>query len=219
MNPWKFENLFYLTSEKKRILKILDHYEIYKKILNVKGDIVECGVFKGASLIRFLTFRDLIEEQNKRKVIGFDAFGKFPYPNNKFKNNKADKIFAKRHNDNIGLGININLLKKYLRKKRIINYKLVKGDVLKTLPNYLKKNKKLKIALLHLDLDVYEPTRFVLDNLYRYISKDGIILLDDYSHIKGATMAVDEFLKKNKLKVLRVSKNGRPYFIQKIKNI
>ena len=61
MNPWQYENLFYLTSD-KRILKLLDHYEIYKKILKVKGDIVECGVFKGASLIRFLTFRDLIEK-------------------------------------------------------------------------------------------------------------------------------------------------------------
>ena len=215
MNPWKYENLFYLTSDKKRILKLLDHYEIYKKILNVKGDIIECGVFKGASLIRFLTFRDLIEKKDKRKVIGFDAFGKFPHPNKDYKNNKADKIFAKRHDDNIGLGINMNLLKKYLKKKKITNYKLVKGDVLKTLPNYLKKNKKSKIALLHLDLDVYEPTRFVLNNLYKYISKNGIILLDDYSHIQGATLAVDEFIKIKKLKILRVSKNSRPYFIQK----
>jgi len=215
MNSWKYENLFYLTSDKKRILKLLDHYEVYKKILKVRGDIFECGVFKGASLIRFLTFRDLIEQKNKRRVIGFDAFGKFPHPKKKHKNKKADKIFAKRHDDNIGLGININLLKNYLKKKKITNYKLIKGDVLKTLPNYISKNKKLKISLLHLDLDVYEPTIFVLEKLYKYISKNGIILLDDYTHIKGATLAVNEFLKKYKLKAYRVSKYGRPYFIQK----
>ena len=215
MNSWRYENLFYLTSDKKRILKLLDHYEVYKKILKVRGDIFECGVFKGASLIRFLTFRDLIEKKNKRRVIGFDAFGKFPQPKKKHKNKKADKIFAKRHDDNIGLGININLLKNYLKKKKITNYKLVKGDVLKTLPNYIRKNKKLKISLLHLDLDVYEPTIFVLEKLYKYISKNGIILLDDYTHIKGATLAVNEFLKKNKIKAYRVSKYGRPYFIQK----
>ena len=215
MNSWKYENLFYLTSDKKRILKLLDHYEIYKKILNVKGDIVECGVFKGASLIRFLTFRDLIEKKNKRKVIGFDAFGKFPYPKKNYKNNKADKKFAKKHDNNIGLGININLLKKYLKKKKIINYELIKGDVVKTLPNYLNKNKRIKISLLHLDLDVYEPTRFVLDSLYKNISINGIILLDDYNHIRGATLAVNEFIKENKLKVYKVSKHDRPYFIQK----
>lgn len=215
MTSWKYENLFYLTSDKKRILKLLDHYEIYKKILKIKGDIIECGVFKGASLIRFLTFRDLLETKNKRKVIGFDAFGKFPHPKKNFKNNSADKIFAKRHDNNIGLGIKINLLKKYLKIKKITNYKLIKGDILNTLPDYIRKNKNLKISLLHLDLDVYEPTRFVLESLYQYISKNGIILLDDYTHIKGATLAVNEFIKKNKLKVYRVSKYGRPYFIQK----
>ncbi len=215
MNPWKYENFFYLTSEKKRILKLLDHYEIYKKILKVKGDIIECGVFKGASLIRFLTFRDLIENKEKRKVIGFDAFGKFPPPKKEYKNKKADKIFAKRHDQNIGTGIDINLLKFYLKKKKIRNFELIKGNVLETLPNFLRKNKKLKISLLHLDLDIYEPTRFILDHLYKYISKNGLILIDDYTHIKGATIAVNEFLKKNKLKAYRVSKYGRPYFIKK----
>ena len=68
MNSWKYENLFYLTSDKKRILKLLDHYEVYKKILKVRGDIFECGVFKGASLIRFLTFRDLIEQKIKEEL-------------------------------------------------------------------------------------------------------------------------------------------------------
>ena len=215
MNAWKYENLFYLTSDKKRILKILDHYEVYKKILNIKGDIVECGVFKGASLIRFLTFRDLIEKKNKRKIIGFDAFGKFPHPKNDYKNKKADSVFAKRHDDKIVIGISINLLKKYLKKKNLSNYELIKGNVLNTLPNYLKKNKKLKISLLHLDLDIFEPTKFVLETLYEKISKRGIILFDDYTHIKGATLAVDDFLKKKRLKIQKVSKNGRPFFIQK----
>ncbi len=215
MNPWTHENLFYLTSDKKRILKLLDHYEVYNKILDIKGDIIECGVFKGASLIRFLTFRDLIEKKDKRKIIGFDAFGKFPRPKNDNKNKKTDSIFAKEHDEKIGLGISLNLLKKYLKKKKLSNYELIKGNVIQTLPNYLKKNKKLKISLLHLDLDIYEPTKFVLEILYEKISKNGIILFDDYTHIKGATLAVDEFLKKKKLKIQRVSKNGRPFFIQK----
>ncbi len=156
-----------------------------------------------------------MKKKNKRKVIGFDAFGKFPHPKIEYRNNKADKLFAKRHDNNIGLGISIKLLKKYLKKKNLKNYDLIKGDVLKTLPEYLIKNKKLKISLLHLDLDVYEPTRFVLNTLYKYVSKKGIVLLDDYKHIKGATLAVDDFIKKNNLKIYKVSKNGRPYYFQK----
>ena len=67
MNKWLYENLFYQTSDKTRIQKIIDHYEIYKKISKLKGDIVECGVFKGVSLIRFLTFREIDKSSKTKK--------------------------------------------------------------------------------------------------------------------------------------------------------
>jgi hypothetical protein len=216
MNAWKYENLFYLTSKKNRILKVIDHYEIYKKISKVKGDVLEFGVFKGASLIRFLSFRDLIEDSRKRKIYGFDIFGKFPNPKKELKNFKADRVFAKRHDKNIGLGIKQQVLEKHLKQKKFNNFKLIKGNVIDTLPSFIKKNKNIKISLLHLDLDTYEPTKFVLESLFGKLSKNAIILLDDYKHIKGATLATNEFLKKNNLKIKKVSKNGRPYFIQKI---
>lgn len=69
---------------------------------------------------------------------------------------------------------------------------------MKTLPIFLKKQKNLKISFLHLDLDVYEPTKFVLNTLFKKISKNGLVLIDDYGKIKGATNATDEFLKKNR---------------------
>ena len=216
MNNWTYENFFYLTSKKLRILKILDHYEIYKKIFNVKGDVVECGVFKGASLIRLLTFRDLYENSKKRKVYGFDAFGKFPRPKNKkILTKKNDTKFAKNHDTKIGIGISVQKLKHYINKKNITNYQLIKGDVNKTVPDFIKKNKKIKIALLHLDLDIYEPTFNVLNYLYKYVVRNGIILLDDYSHIKGATKAINDFFKNKKIKINKASKFGRPYYIVK----
>ena len=82
LDKWDYENLFYQTSDKSRLRKIIDHYEIYKKVSNVKGDIFEFGVFKGVSLIRFLTFRDIINKKTTKHVYGFDAFGKFPHPKN-----------------------------------------------------------------------------------------------------------------------------------------
>jgi len=212
MDTWKYENLFYLTSKKSRLLKLIDQYEIYKKILNVKGDIVECGVFKGASLIRLATFRDLIEDSQKRKILGFDSFGKFPMPKINI-NKHSDINFAKRHDKNIGIGIAIEKLRLYLKKKKIKNFDLIKGNVINTIPKYFE-NKKNKIALLHLDLDIYEPTEFVLNYLVKRIPKGGVILLDDYNHIKGATLATDNFIKNNKLKIKKVSKKGRPSFIQ-----
>ena len=190
MSSWKYENLFYLTSKKLRLLKIIDQYEVYKKILDLKGDIVECGVFKGASLIRLLTFRDLFENNKKRKIYGFDNFGKFPRPKDG-KNLKQDKIFAKSHDKIAGKGISKENLSKYL------------------------KNKKIKIALLHLDVDIYKPTHFILEKLYNNVVRGGIILLDDYKHIDGATLAVNDFFKKKNVDIIKISKLGRPSYIVK----
>ena len=75
---WDYENGFYLTCGKGRIGKLLNHFEIYKKILDKPGDVLEFGVFKGTSFMRLLYFRDLLENETSRKIIGFDIFGKFP---------------------------------------------------------------------------------------------------------------------------------------------
>ena len=199
MNKWNQENLFYHTSDKSRIQKLVDHYEIYKKISKTKGDIIECGVFKGVSLIRFITFRDIDKSSKIKKVYGFDAFGNFPKLTTDKVHKKRDIDFAKYQDKKIGLGI-----------------KLIKGDVTKTIDQFINKKKNLKISLLHLDMDTYFPTKYSLNKLFKYIVKEGVILVDDYKHIKGATIAIDEFLKKNKkLKIEKLSKQSRPSFIIK----
>jgi hypothetical protein len=57
---------------------MLAHFEIYKLILGLPGDIFELGVLKGASLIRWATFRTMLENDTSRAIVGFDAFGPFP---------------------------------------------------------------------------------------------------------------------------------------------
>lgn len=211
MNIWNIENSFYLNSKVSRLNKALCQFELYKKTASLQGDIVECGVFKGSSLIRFLTFRDLLTKKLKKKVIGFDSFGKFP--NQKI---REDNKFAKSHDKSSGYGINIKTLENALRKKKFKNFELIKGDVHKTIPGYLKKNKKLKISFLHLDMDVFGPTKFVLNLLYEKIVKKGVILIDDYNYVNGSTKATKEFLKSHKkLKIEKLKFNNRLSFIIK----
>ena len=65
-------------------------------------------------------------------------------------------------------------------------------------------------------MDVYEPTKFVLNKLYNKVSKNGIILIDDYGQVKGATKATKEFVKKaGKLKILKLNFNNRLSYILK----
>lgn len=193
LNIWEVENKFYLYSNPLRLRKIICHYEIFKKTMNIQGSIVECGVFKGNSLIRFMSFRDMLF-MSKKKVIGFDVFGKFPK-----QQIKQDDKFAKNHDKNIGIGINFSKLLKSLKSKKFKNFSLFKGPVEKTLEIFLQKNKNFKISFLHLDLDVYKPTYYALDKLYNKVSKGGIILLDDYGKVHGATKATNDFLKANKI--------------------
>ncbi|ODN71918.1 hypothetical protein [Methylobrevis pamukkalensis] len=75
---WDHENAFYWFSPPSRIAKQLAHWELYKRIVGLPGHVVELGVYKAASLIRWCTFREMLENAHARKVIGFDAFGAFP---------------------------------------------------------------------------------------------------------------------------------------------
>ena len=69
---------------------------------------------------------------------------------------------------------------------------------------------------MHLDLDVYVPTKILLENFFLFVEKNGIILIDDYKHVSGATRAVNEFLRKNrKLKIEKLKFPSRPSFIVK----
>ena len=207
---WAYENGFYLTSHINRISKLLAHWEIYKKIQHLPGHVVEFGVFKGSSLIRFATYREILESKYSRKIIGFDAFGKFP-------NQKEilDAEFIETFEKESGQGISKEDLELALENKELKNFELIKGDILETLPKYIDKNKHLKIALLHIDVDVYKPTLCILENLYKHVVKGGIIVLDDYGTVEGETRAIDEFFADKNLLVSKLSISHIPAYIVK----
>ena len=208
-NIWDIENSFYLKSDVSRLTKAISHFEAFKLSLSAKGSIVECGVFKGVSLIRFLTYRNFYN-QNKKTLYGFDAFGRFP----KLKD-KRDNNFAQKHDKKIGYGKSKKNLNIVLKKKKFNNFKLIKGDISKTIPIFLKKNKNFKISFLHLDLDVYKPTSFALNSLFKYVAFNGVILLDDYKSIQGATIAINEFVREKRLKLKTLKFNKRIKYIIK----
>ncbi|KUO63262.1 dTDP-6-deoxy-L-hexose 3-O-methyltransferase [bacterium BRH_c32] len=186
---WDYENGFYLTCDTGRIGKILNHLEIYKKILELPGDVLEFGVYKGASLVRLLSFRNLLENDKSRKVFGFDMYGKFP---DSLKL-ESDIQFVEKFENAGGYGISKKELEIHLDNKGFKNYELIEGDISKTIPEFLAKNPSIKISLLHIDVDVYEPSKIILENLWDRVVKGGILMLDDYGVVEGETKAVDEF--------------------------
>ena len=209
---FEFENNFYLSCDITRISKILSHYELYKMSSDVPGSIVECGVFKGASLCRFATFRELFGNPFSKKIIAFDIFGKFPQT--KF---NQDKQFRKKFISHAGnTSISKNQLLKVLKNKGLQrNVELVQGDITKTIPKYLKKHPELRISILNLDTDIYEPAVTILENLFPRISKGGILLLDDYGTFPGETIAVEEYFKGKKINIKKLPFSMTPAYVVK----
>ena len=211
-SAFDYENGFYLTSEQKRLQKLIAHYELYKKITSLPGAVVELGVFKGASFLRFASFRDMLETANSRTLIGFDAFGRFPQPQDKA---ATDLAFIAKFEALAGNGISEVELQQCLDYKGLKNTQLIAGDIIETLPAYLAAHPELRIALLHIDVDVYEPSKLALDLLYKHVVRDGLNIFDDYGTVEGETLAVDEFIQQHNLRLRKLSCSHIPAYIQK----
>ena len=107
-------------------------------------------------------------------------------------------------------------LNKSLALKKIGNTELIKGNILETLPEYIKQNPHLRISMLHIDTDVYEPSKLGLELLYDRVVKGGLIVLDDYATVEGETIAVEEFFKDKKHKLQKFTfSHTKPTFIIK----
>jgi hypothetical protein len=209
---FEYENNFYLSCEPTRISKVLAHYELYKMVIDVPGALVECGVFKGTSLVRFAIFRELFGNAYSKKIIGFDTFDKFPetqffqdeVPRNKFVQTAGIE------------SISIQQLMEVLSHKRTeANVELVAGNILNTVPEYLEKHPELKISLLNLDTDIYEPAVVILEYLFPKITTGGILILDDYGVFPGETKAVDEYFHRQNVEIKKFPFCMTPCYVVK----
>lgn len=207
------ENSFYLRSDPYRLGKVLGQYEVYKQIVGIPGAVVECGVFKGVSLIRFATFRHALETQESRKIIGFDAFGDFPSTGL----SRPDDIdFAATHDEQSGgPGISPEELTTLMTAKGFGNFELIRGNAMETIAPYFVRHDYEKIALLHLDMDVHAPTAYALDLLWSRIVPGGVVMIDDYGTVSGATAAIDEFIAGKGLRIQKAAYYKIPAYIVK----
>lgn len=192
---FEYENGYMSTAEPRRFSKFITHLEFFKNTSHLRGEIVELGVFRGNSLFRWIKFRDLLENTHSRKIIAFDVFGDFPQTD--FEDDKKTREGFIQETDG-GRGISYEELNSLLEKQNLHkNIDIVKGDILETLPYYIKQHPHLKISLLHIDVDLYEATKSGLELLFPHVVKGGIIILDDYGAFPGANKAIDDFFDAN----------------------
>jgi O-methyltransferase len=177
---------------------------------NIKGDIVECGVWRGGSTMAAID--TLIKAgDTAREVYLYDTFEGMPEPSELDKASFTGTSAAELLEQNPDVKCvstldevqhNVGSLK---YPAKLVHY--VKGKVEETIPGTI----PAKIALLRLDTDWYESTAHELKHLYPLLVPGGVIIIDDYGHWEGARKAVDEYIANNKLPLLlnRIDYTGR----------
>ena len=207
-NSWDYENNFLLSCQNSRIAKMLAYYELYKIASKIKGDFVLGGIFRGISTVEFSTFINLFENSLKQKLIVFDEFKKFPKNNNDLKSLTVIKQMGEK-------GITKSQLALVLKNKKIKNVELIKGKITKTVSDYVSSHPKLKISLLNMDVDIYDRELISLKILYPFVTKGGVIILNDYGVFDYETKIMNKFFKNENLKIEKLSFSKTPSYIIK----
>ena len=164
----------------------------------IEGDIVECGVFKGANCRFICDYLKSINYENIN-IFLYDTFEGMPcassndiniftkknynfYLKKMQKNNEVDNFYKYENIENVK---KLLFQTNYNKNKIHFIKGLVEETIPKTIPN--------KISLLILDTDYYDSTKHELQHLYPLVEKGGIIIIDDYGTWSGVKKAVDEY--------------------------
>jgi O-methyltransferase len=165
----------------------------------IPGDIVECGVWRGGSMMAVA--RALLRAKDtSRRLWLFDTYQGMP-PHRDVDVTWADQTAEDvlRHDGDLLVA----LLEDVQRAVRSTGYNpdrlhFIKGKVEDTIPHHGPE----QIALLRLDTDWYESTLHELEHFYPRLPPGGVLIIDDYGCWKGARKAADEYISRHKLPLL-----------------
>jgi hypothetical protein len=200
IDPLTAVNLFPVLLRRQNLKRFLAHAELFKLTLDVPGDIAEVGVFRGLGL---MTWANLLESYcigDRTKIVyGFDNWQGFSAlaPQD---GGDVDEVQKKQggfspaqYKEELEAAIRIFDEDRFIPWKPRV--KLVEGQVEDTAQRFVLDNPGIRFSLIHLDCDLYRPTKAALEAFWPRLSRGGVILFDEYA-IKdwpGETKAVDEY--------------------------
>jgi hypothetical protein len=203
-NQWNLHNI--VTLKRQSLSRILYYNELYRKIVEIPGVICEFGVQWGATMAQLINLRGIYEPFNhSRKIFGFDTFEGFPDVDEKDGGFSAigDYAITKHYEDT--LEEILSLHESFSPIPHVKKFELVKGDASLTIGPWLDNNPYAVVAMAIFDMDVYRPTKTVLEKLVPRLTKGSILVFDELNcpHFPGETRALDEVLGINRLSLRR----------------
>jgi len=212
-----FENSYGNSMEKARSLsrfmsrqefaKILAYAELFRLTNSITGTIAECGVFLGGGFCTYANLSASLEPYNyQSKILGFDTFSgnttageidkssKVDFSNQRYEANSYDDLneFIRLYDSDRPLG-------------HIEKLKLIKGDLMQTAPTYISENPETIFRIIHLSVNLYEPTRVAIQNFEPRLSSGGIIAVHAVNYSSSPTLAMLDGLKQQGYLQLRIN--------------
>jgi O-methyltransferase len=178
----------------------------YLEVNRILGDIVECGVWKGGSMMAVAKAL-LARKSTERGLYLYDTFAGMTAPSerdsSKFERKATQESFDSMQKEDGTCKWCFSSLEETRRNVTSVGYPeqrihFIKGPVEETIPNTIPG----KIALLRLDTDFYESSKHEMVHLFPRLVSGGVLLLDDYGHWEGQRLAVDEYLSEHKIPLL-----------------
>jgi hypothetical protein len=202
LSTFEMFRAFPVFTPRYTLARFLAHYELFKQIIEVPGAIIDIGVYRGASVFTWGKLCEIFCPTDvRKKVYGFDTFEGFPSlaPEDGAVNREQDVRVG-------GYAGGATIEEELLAARAAMNHdrhlahleriEFVKGDLAATVPRFAAEmGQGLRVALLNLDADLYEPTRVALEQFVPLMSPGGVIILDEYAvtTFPGEARAVDEY--------------------------
>ena len=187
-------NTLLFSGDSRVFNKMMKKAELYMKVKDLAGDILEFGVFKGAGMALFLNLKMMYEPNSIMKVIGFDFFNSEALTNTLDGLNKSMMTAVLNRVDS--KEISTESVKKRLSVFKEDTYKLIEGEAVANSKQFYLDNTGARIKILYMDIDLGEPTYNILKILWNKVVKHGVVVFDEYCyHMWDESDGVDKFLK------------------------
>ncbi len=202
----KLEN-FTKYVRRQHLKRFLAIYELFKLAMPVKGSVVECGVFRGFGLMAWAKLSAMLEPENlTRRIYGFDTFQGFPFVGEKdqsrFTNTRQGDLCANSYEELR------RLIHEYDRDRflgHIPKVELIRGNITRTVPDFVAAHPHLVVSLLYLDADTYDPTKVALETFLPRMPRGAILAFDELDNPiwPGETIAALETVGLRSLRLRR----------------
>jgi len=202
----------------KALSRVLFFHEIYKKILNTHGVVMEFGVRWGQTLSLLAALRGIYEPFNRhRKIIGFDTFAGFKGMSEKDGAlcKTVDGSFSVSENYEQYLGQILGLQEALNPISHLKKFELVSGDATETIPAYLTRQPETLVSLAIFDFDIYKPTKAALEAIKPYLFKGSVLVFDELCDdiFPGETVALREVFDTTNLRLERLPITARVSYV------